>query len=258
MTPQNTKIDMNGKPLIHIVVPMYNEGKAITGSVVTLVEFLKNSIFSYPYIITLVNNASTDDTLIVSNELAKRFTNVQVLDLPQKGKARAIRAAWSMGVGDVVVFMDVDLASDLNYLRALVDAIVISDYDMAIGNRLGKKSKVISRKFLRKFASYVYNILVRLMFGTKIQDHQCGFKAMKRKSYMLVEPMLVDTAWFFDTEVIVWARKKGLTIAEIDIVWTDGKDSKVSLFKTSWDLFTAMLALKRRVISANHFGHFSS
>ncbi|NQV88629.1 MAG: glycosyltransferase [Parcubacteria group bacterium] len=240
----------NNKTLVHIVIPLYNEEKIISKTVERLASFLIGSAFPYEYTITLVNNASTDNSLVLCENLAEKFSCVRVLNLVEKGKGRAVRTSWSsesIKEDDVVSFMDTDLSSDLTFFRSLVDAVVIEKYDLAIGNRLGKNSKVISRHRLRKLASHLYNIFIRMMFRTGIEDHQCGFKVMSKQAFSIVAPFLQDNAWFFDTELIVVALRKKLKIKSIDIIWTDSTDSKVSLGKTSYDMFRAAWGLKGRL-----------
>ena len=100
---------------------------------------------------------------------------------------------------------------------------------------------------MRKIASRIFNLLMRLLFKTGIDDHQCGFKAMRRRTFATVAPFLQDNAWFFDTELIVQSLEKGLKIKSIDIVWTDSADSKVSLGKTSYNMFCAAWQLRKRL-----------
>ena len=233
--------------MINITIPLHNEEKIIAKTVKTLIHFLIQDAFPYEYFVTLVNNASTDGSLTVCETLARKFPQVKVINLVGKGKGRAIRAAWTAVEGEVLAFMDADLSSDLNFFKSLIDAIVLENFDLAIGNRLGENSKIINRRFLRSMASRFYNIFIRLMFKTGIPDHQCGFKAMSKKAFMSVAPFLTDNGWFIDTELIVMARQQGLKIKPVDIIWIDNTDSKVSLGRTSYDMFRAAWKLKKRL-----------
>ena len=233
--------------MINIIIPLYNEGKIIAKTIETLIHFLAQSGFPYEYVITLANNASTDNSLMVCEELTRKFRQVRILDLTGKGKGRAIRAAWTTAEAEILTFMDADLSSDLSFFRSLIDAVVVEGYDLATGNRLGKNSKIINRRFLRSVASRLYNIFIRVLFKTSISDHQCGFKAMSKQAFFSVAPLLEDNAWFFDTELIVMARQQGLKIKPIDIMWSDNTDSKVTLGRTSYEMFRAAWKLKKRL-----------
>lgn len=232
---------------IDIVIPLYNEEHVIAQTVETTLSFLKGHPLPYPFTITLANNASTDNSWKICQDLAARYSNVKALDIGKKGKGIAIRTAWTRSDADVLVFMDADLSSDLNYLGTLIGSVVKGEADLAIGNRLGKKSVLISHKRTRKFASRSYNALTRAILGTDIEDHQCGFKAMKKSSFMKIAPHLKDERFFIDTELIAFARHFGMTIQSIDITWRDSMVSKVSLIKDSTRMFRDTFALRKRI-----------
>ena len=234
----------NKKPLVSvdIVLPFHNEEEIIAKTVETLKEFLTESNFPYPYTITLADSGSTDQGPMIGKGLAERLDKVRVMHFP-KGKGSAVRAAWHQSDADILSFMDVDLSSDLHSFRALIDTVAGRSSDLAIGNRLGKNSTIISTKTSRKFASRVYNGMVRLFLSTNVDDHQCGFKAISRAAFFALEQDLTDTRFFFDTELIALARKKDLRIAQIDIVWTDAPASTVHLFKDSFGMFVSVLRL---------------
>lgn len=235
------------KLLINITVPAYNEEKRIGTSLQTLLSYLRESALPHPYIVTVVNNGSTDRTGEIVEELAKSEKGVRALSLSEKGKGRAIKAGWATG-GDVLVFMDADLSSDLSYFRPLIDAITERGFDISIGNRLGEHSIIEGRRAARSFLSRFYNALIRLTFASPIIDHQCGFKAIRKDVYERIEPLLKDDEWFFDTELLVWATRLRLRICELDIKWRDEQQSKVSLTRTPLAMLLAMYAFQQRLV----------
>lgn len=232
---------------LDIVIPLYNEEKAISKSVETLISFLKGSDFPYDWKITLANNASTDSSWDVCTTLARTYPNIQAYDLGAKGKGLAIRTAWQKSSADIVAFMDTDLSSDLGYFKKLVDMVALEGNDLSIGSRLGKDSKVISNKKLRKLMSQVYNLLVRTFLDTPFDDHQCGFKAMKGSSFMKILPRLQEDGLFFDTELIAVSLRAGLRVVSLDIVWRDSDESKVSVLRDTTRMFGDIFRLRRRL-----------
>ncbi len=247
---------------VDIVIPLYNEAKILANTVETLVNFLRISNFPYSYQITLVNNASTDNSATIGAELAQRFTQVKILNLTEKGKGLAIRRAWALSKADILVFMDADLASDLHYFKKLIDSIALEGNDLSLGNRLGRNSNIIDRRWYREIMSRVYNIFIRTLLHTGIADHQCGFKALSREAFVQISPHLKEGAFFIDTELIVWARAKGMKIKPVDIIWIDRRDSKVNIKRTILQFIRAAFALKKRVklSQTSHSGipHFLS
>ncbi len=244
---------MQTNPLINIVVPVYNEELVLRESITTLEAFFQNSSFPYEYFITIVDNGSTDNTGTIGKDLEQTVPNLRYVNIGEKGKGRAIKRGWQEE-GDILVFMDVDLSSDLKYLQPLVDGIAIAYSDLSIGNRLSKESKIVGRRFSRELFSRAYNVLVRFLFQTGVYDHQCGFKAISAKAYSQISKYIKSDGWFFDTEFIVLAQREGLQIRAVPIEWFDNPTSKVSLLKTSKEILTELIVLKLRLLKENGEG----
>ncbi|MFA6502905.1 MAG: glycosyltransferase [Candidatus Paceibacterota bacterium] len=234
-------------PWVTIIIPVYNEGTVIAQTVARVVSFLAQTEFPYSYDLCVVDNASTDDTWRKIEQLSRTHPTVTGLHLKEKGKGRAIRAGWAQARGDILTFMDADLSSDLASFRALTDAVALGEADLAMGNRLGVHSKIVTKKRFRKVASRIYNALTRAFLHTGIDDHQCGFKAMSADAFKALAPELTETGFFFDTELIALARKHGFRIHQEDIIWIDVPASKVSLVSDSLNMFWSVLRLARRL-----------
>ena len=231
---------------LDIVIPVYNEGSIIARTLETLITFLQKTAFPYAYTITVVDNASTDGTAAAVTEFATAHPKVTLLRLAEKGKGRAIIAGWTRSDSSILAFMDADLSSDLASFKSLIDA-VASGSALAIGNRLGTRSKIVTEKRFRKFASRVYNLMARAFLGTGIADHQCGFKAISRRAFQMLAPDLTENGFFIDTELLAFARKRGFSIHQEDIIWIDSPSSKVSLFSDSLKMFLSILRLSWRL-----------
>src|SRR4051794_11808749 len=157
---------------VDIVVPVYNEQAALAGSVRRLHEFLTASL-PYEWRIVVANNASTDHTADVARALADDLAGVTLLDLPEKGRGRALRAAWSASDAHVLAYMDVDLSTDLNALLPLIAPLISGHSDVAIGTRLARSLRVV-RGPKREVISRSYNRLLRYCLGARFSDAQCG------------------------------------------------------------------------------------
>jgi hypothetical protein len=138
--------------------------------------------------------------------------------------------------------MDLDLATDLKYLKPLVESISVEGYDFATGSMMLPQSRA-ERTFSRGISSKTYNFLVRHMLGSKLHDHQCGFKAFRRQPLLGLLDEVEATHWFCDTQVMVRGYRCGLKIKEIAVKWHSGKGTKVSLAKDSWNMFRQILSL---------------
>lgn len=224
-----------------VVLPVYNEEKQLRDSVLKLRAFLKDNL-NTPWRIVIADNGSDDGTLKLARELGKEFPEVSWIHLEQKGRGRALRRAWLESKSDIVSYMDVDLSTDLAAFPALVNAI-LQGSDIAIGSRLLPQAKV-KRSLKREIASRIYNIIIKLLHHTRFSDAQCGFKALIQKAARELVPLVKDNEWFFDTELLILAEKKGYRIEEIPVKWIEDADSKVKVLKTAYKDLKGLFRIK--------------
>lgn len=217
-------------PVLDIVIPVYNEEQALVRSVETVRAHLKTLPFEYR--VTIADNASTDATSLLAHQLAHRHDDVRVVSLAQKGRGRALKHAWSHSDAEVLVYMDVDLSTDLNALLPLVAPLLSGHSDLAIGSRLARTSRT-TRGPKREVISRAYNVLLRGALRARFSDAQCGFKAIRRDVASLLLPLIEDDEWFFDTEMLVLAERAGLRIHEVPVDWVDDPDSRVDIVRTA-------------------------
>ena len=221
----------HGVPVLDVVVPVYNEQVALAGSVRRLHRYLEQQ-FGFSYRITIADNASIDQTPRIAAALADEFDEVRVVRLEQKGRGRALKQVWLASDADVVAYMDVDLSTDLAALLPLVAPLISGHSDVAIGTRLDRASRVV-RGPKREFISRCYNLILRSTLSAKFSDAQCGFKAIRADVAHALLPLVEDTGWFFDTELLVLAERSGLRIHEVPVDWVDDPDSRVDIVATA-------------------------
>ncbi|MGW6287852.1 glycosyltransferase [Streptomyces sp. NPDC055107] len=221
----------DGVPVLDVVVPVYNEEKDLRPCVVRLNGHLART-FPYPFRITIADNASTDSTPAVAASLAAELPGVRYVRLAEKGRGRALRTVWAESDAPVLAYMDVDLSTDLNALLPLVAPLISGHSDLAIGSRLARSSRVV-RGPRREFVSRAYNLILRSSLAAGFSDAQCGFKAIRREVAERLLPMVEDSGWFFDTELLVLAERAGLRIHEVPVDWIDDPDSTVRIVRTA-------------------------
>jgi len=217
--------------VLDIVIPVYNEERDLPDSIRRLHRYLATEV-PYRSRITVADNASTDNTLAVAHALADELDDVEVVHLDAKGRGGALYAAWMGSDADVVAYMDVDLSTDLAALMPLVAPLISGHSDVAIGSRLAATSRVV-RGPKREFVSRSYNLLLRGVLGTRFSDAQCEFKALRADVARRLLPLVADTGWFFDTELLVIAERAGLRIHEVPVDWVDDPDSRVDIVSTA-------------------------
>ncbi|MFF7385764.1 glycosyltransferase [Streptomyces griseoluteus] len=222
-----------GTPVLDVVIPVHNEEKDLRRCVLGLREHLART-FPYAFRVTIADNASTDGTPLIAADLAARHPDVTSVRLERKGRGRALRTVWSASDAPVLAYMDVDLSTDLNALLPLVAPLISGHSDLAIGSRLSRTSRVV-RGPKREFISRAYNLILRGSLQARFSDAQCGFKAIRREVAQALLPLVEDTGWFFDTEMLVLAERAGLRIHEVPVDWVDDPDSTVRIVRTATD-----------------------
>ncbi len=130
--------------------------------------------------------------------------------------------------------MDVDLSTGLDALLPLVDPLIADQADLAIGSRLATGAHVV-RGQKRELISRGYNELVRRALRIGVSDAQCGFKAGRAEAIRALLPAVADEGWFFDTELLVLAERRGLRIREVPVDWVEDPDSRVAIVRTGLD-----------------------
>jgi putative flippase GtrA len=214
-----------------VVIPVYNEERDLGPCVRRLHAYLEAHL-PYRFRITIADNASIDDTPAVAKQLAAQFAHVVHMRLDAKGRGRALRAAWTGSDAPVLAYMDVDLSTDLAAVLPLVAPLISGHSDLAIGSRLARGSRVV-RGPKREFISRSYNLLLRRTLAASFTDAQCGFKAIRADVAARLLPLVQDTSWFFDTELLVLAQRAGLRIHEVPVDWVDDPDSRVDIVATA-------------------------
>ncbi|MEV6122321.1 bifunctional glycosyltransferase family 2/GtrA family protein [Streptomyces sp. NPDC052077] len=222
-----------GTPVLDVVVPVHNEERDLAPCVLRLHEHLTRT-FPYAFRITVADNASTDSTPRVAAGLAERLAEVRSVRLERKGRGRALHAVWSASDAPVLAYMDVDLSTDLNALLPLVAPLISGHSDLAIGSRLTRGARVV-RGARREFVSRAYNLILRGSLRARFSDAQCGFKAIRRDVAGALLPLVEDTGWFFDTEMLVLAERAGCRIHEVPVDWVDDPESSVRVVRTAAD-----------------------
>jgi glycosyltransferase involved in cell wall biosynthesis len=238
MTKQNSP---NNSVEVSVVFPAYNEADYLDSAVEKTTQTLNE--FTHSYEIIIAEDGSADGTAERAEELSQKYPYVRHIHGEKRlGRGTALNNAFKQSRGEVFVYMDLDLATDLKHLKPLVEAVSVEGYDFATGSRMLPESKV-ERTLRRSISSKTYNFLVRHMLGSKLRDHQCGFKAFKREPTLQLINEVRANHWFWDTEILVRAARKGYKIKEIPVEWKSGRKTKVNLFKDSYNMGKQVLKL---------------
>jgi glycosyltransferase involved in cell wall biosynthesis len=237
----NTETGIKGSVRVSVVFPAYNEADSLEAAVDEVTQALNE--FTRSYEIIIAEDGSTDGTDKLAAALAEKYPFVKHIHGEKRlGRGAALKNAFKQSSGEVLVYMDLDLATDLEHLKTLVEAVESEGYEFATGSRMLPESNV-KRSGTRNIASKTYNFMVRALLGSKVKDHQCGFKAFRREPLMQLLDEVGANHWFWDTEILVRAYSRGYKIKEIPVSWKGGRETKVRLLQDSLNMGWQILLL---------------
>jgi glycosyltransferase involved in cell wall biosynthesis len=237
----NSETRLKDSVEISMVLPAYNEADTLEIALEKVTQALNE--FASSYEIIIAEDGSTDGTDKLAAALAEKYPFVKHIHREKRlGRGTALKNAFKQSSGEVLVYMDLDLATDLKHLKALVDAVETEGYEFATGSRMLDESKV-KRSGTRHLASKTYNFMVRTLLGSEVKDHQCGFKAFRREPLMQLLDEVGANHWFWDTEILVRAYRRGYKIKEIPVSWKGGRETKVRLLQDSLNMGWQIISL---------------
>ena len=214
-------------PELSVILPAYNEGKAIAKTLKETSKVLDN--ISPDWEIVVVDDGSRDDTFQVAKKAAINDTRIRVLKLKKnQGKGQAIRSGFYASRGDLVTFIDADSAYHPKHLELLIQYMNKNGTDVVIGSKRHPES-VIEYPLSRKFLSIGYNMLINLLFGLGLSDTQAGLKLFKREVLNEIFPRVLVKRYAFDVELLVNAKHCGYKIIEAPVELKGLKSDGVKL-----------------------------
>jgi len=207
--------------MLSMLVPVYNGASFLEPCIEELTRWQSEEARNSEIIVC--EDGSTDGTKQLCGVLKTRYPSVRFIHEDTRlGRGGALRRAALSAHGDVLVYVDVDMASDPRFLDRVIGE-AMNGSDVVTGSRYLSQSRS-TRSFMRFACSKAYNLLVRVLFKSPIRDHQCGFKAFRRDVLREVLPTVRSNHWFWDTEFLVRATKLGFRVTEVPIAWSECED----------------------------------
>jgi len=228
-------------PSLLLLIPAYNEERRIEPVLRDYAEFFGRN-YSGEFLIVVVLNGCTDNTLGVVRRVAAEFPSVHALEFREAiGKGGALIEGLKLAVhADLIGYVDADGATPPHAFLDLVRH--IGEADCVIGSRWLPGAIIHqSQASHRQFASRVFHVIVQFFFRLNIRDTQCGAKVMKRAVVEKIHPYLRIADMAFDINLLVSIRRAGFRILEVPTEWTDQAGSKVVLFHSSLTMFLSTL-----------------
>ena len=231
---------------IEITIPVLNEETSIDEKINRLNAYINDNLATLGDIkIIIADNGSSDATKEKSQILEKYLDRVEYLRLEERGVGLALKSSWSKSNAGIIGYMDLDLATDLKHIKPALEKLISLEADIVTGSRLKNGAKVIGRSKIRNFTSYVFNKIVKTVFGTTFSDGMCGFKFLNRSTLDdLISNGANSNGWFFATEILVVGEFLNYKIYDLPVLWTDDPNSKVKIIKLAIDYIKQIVKLK--------------
>ncbi len=230
------------KIYLSVVIPAYKEENNIKVGVLDEVfDYLKKQKYSWE--VLMVDDGSPDNTLELLKSFQKNHEGFTAISEPHRGKAGTVIAGILKAKGEIILFTDMDQATPLNQIEKFLPKFENEGYDGVIGSRVGREGYTKVRLVM----AYGFMFLRNVVLGLPYKDTQCGFKAFKKDvAIEIFKRMKVFSekgrtggaavTAGFDLELLYIARKLGLKIAEVKVVWHEkGLRREVSPIKDSWE-----------------------
>jgi glycosyltransferase involved in cell wall biosynthesis len=245
------------KPYLSIVIPAYNEEPNLrTGVLSGVYDYLKKQ--DYDWEVLIVDDGSKDNTAKLSEDFAKGRKEVRVLKEPHRGKGGTVVAGVLEAQGEIILFTDMDQATPIDQIEKFLPKFN-EGYDVVIGSRSGRRGAPM----IRKIMAYGFSLLRTLVLRLPYKDTQCGFKAFKNKAAKDIFKRLkifnekniasgASVSAGFDLEVLYIARKLGLKVAEISVVWHHQEGTKVNPIKDSWEGLRDLISVRINALKGKY------
>ena len=200
---------------ISIFFPMWNEEEYINRAVDAAREACKELIEDgevSDYEILIVDDASTDATPRIADELADADPHVRVVHHPKNRKlGGSVKTGFTESKGDVVLYTDADLPFDMAEVKRACRLLRIYEADLVSAYRFDRTGE----GFVRVIYSAIYNLLVRGFFGVRVRDVNFAFKLVRRS--VLDGMTLTSEGSFIDAELIVRTVKSGKQMVQFGV-----------------------------------------
>ena len=234
--------------MVSLVIPFYNEADRIGRFIESLNQYKNSNQFIQEII--LVNDGSTDDTIICLKEIQKQYSgkNIHIIDIVQNsGKGNALKTGILQAKQDWVLCNDADLSYSFEQIDEWFEKGLIDFNEketVYFGKRILNDEK--SKFFIHRIViGKIYYLFIRLILGIHIQDTQCGFKLYSTPIAKAIFKDLREHRFAFDLEIIYKLNQKGIKLKILPVRCFDVKGSKVNLIKDSWDMFLALFRVRK-------------
>jgi glycosyltransferase involved in cell wall biosynthesis len=216
------------KRKVSIVIPVYNEEKILETAVTRLKKDLDPFRDEFDFEIILAENGSTDGTIEKGSELSKNDSSVSIFHYEHPDYGLALQEGIRRAGGEIIVCDEIDLCLPEFYEKALAE-FKNSDAQMVVGSKRAKGAND-QRPFKRRFATWVLNVMLKIILGFKGTDTH-GVKAFVKKPLMPVLDKCLVGKDIFASEFVIRAERMGIKVKEVPISLDEKRAPSIKLMK---------------------------
>ena len=232
------------RPYLSVVIPAYNETRRLEQPLRTISDHLASGPYSAELV--LVDDGSQDGTFELIRDLAGELkVPVRAFRYERnRGKGHALKVGFAHARGDRILFTDADLATPIEQLDALNEAID-RGCDIAIGSRKRAGADIrVHQPWYRERMGKVFTWIVS-RYLAEVSDVTCGFKMFRGDLGRSLFAHLRIDDWAFDAELLFLAKRRGYSIEEVPVRWEDQAGTKVRLLRDAWSSARGLLEIVR-------------
>ncbi len=234
---------------LSVLMPMYNEELYAAANILETDDYFKKTGILYEIIV--VDDGSLDLTYTKASSVKKEHIKIHKLSENQ-GKGQALKEAFNISTGDLIMFLDGDLDIKPKQFEILFKIMNEKNADVVIGSKRHPES-ILQYPFKRKILSAGYFFIVKILFGLTLRDTQTGIKLFKREVLEKIFHKVLIKRYAFDLELLILAHHYGFKIAESPVVVNyRGKFGHITL-KTIFQIFWDTLAIFYRLYILRYY-----
>ena len=189
-----------------VIVPCYREASHIETSATHLLWTLRGVNLDYE--VVFIDDVSPDDTRERLKRILGPYPEAKLIENDVNlGRGATVEKGIRGSQARVVGFLDIDLSTQPVYIGQLARLILEDKADVATCQRIYKLDpRILHRIFHRVLMSYGYRHFASVYFRHRLLDTETGFKFFSRKEILPILDRIESKHWFWDTEVMVYAR----------------------------------------------------
>ncbi len=242
---------MDRRVELSLILPCFNESGLFLESVSRITDVLDVSRLSYEIIFVDDNSADNTPTLIARAIAThkKRHLFRAIYHDKNVGRGKTVIDGIKAAKGTVVGYIDIDCEVDPVYIPGMVNRILHKNADVVTGKRYYRSSP---KAVIREVLSRGYQWLSDVLIGTGGLDTETGYKFFSRKKILPILSKATSPGWFWDTEIMVYAKRANLIILEVPVLFLRrfDKQSSVNIVKDTLDYVVRLIDFRRRLMKS--------